>query len=219
MSEVKEVDYTVKEEIANSITHGVGVVLSIAALVVLVSLASMYGDIWRIVSFSIFGGTLVFLYLASTFYHVFRSQRAKDIFRVLDHSAIFLLIAGTYTPFTLVNLNGVLGWTIFGIIWGCAVIGVLMKVFCINRLRIFSTVLYVIMGWFAIFAIKPLLNVFSVSGFVWLITGGISYTFGLIFYCWNTLPFNHAVWHLFVLVGSVCHFFCMLYYTLPLHSF
>ena len=210
--------YTLTEEIANSVTHGIGAGLSIAALSILVTFAGLFGDAWRVVSFSIYGATLILLYLASTFYHSFQSPRLKGIFRVLDHSAIFLLIAGTYTPFTLVNLRGAWGWTLFGLIWGLAIFGILLEVFFMDRFKALTMVTYVGMGWLVVIAFKPLLSAFPVGGMVWLGVGGLTYTLGVIFYLWERMPFNHAVWHLFVLGGSVCHFFCMLFYVLPVSS-
>lgn len=210
--------YTLTEEIANSVTHGIGAGLSIAALSILVTFAGLFGDAWRVVSFSIYGATLILLYLASTFYHSFQSPRLKEIFRVLDHSAIFLLIAGTYTPFTLVNLRGVWGWTLFGLIWGLAIFGILLEVFFMDRFKALTMVTYVGMGWMVIIAFKPLLSAVPVGGMVWLCVGGLTYTLGVIFYLWDRVPFNHAIWHLFVLGGSVCHFFCMLFYVLPVNN-
>ena len=204
------------EEVANSITHGVGAGLSVAALSILVTFAGLNGDAWRVVSFSIYGTTLILLYLASTFYHSIPFPRAKRILQVLDHSAIFLLIAGTYTPYTLVNLRGVWGWTLFGLVWGLAIGGILLKVFFMGRFRILSVGLYVGMGWIMLIALKPLLSTVPVGGIVWLGIGGFAYTFGVIFYAMKQIPFNHAIWHLFVLAGSVCHFFGILFYVLPM---
>lgn len=208
--------YSLGEEIANSVTHGIGAGLSVAALSILVTFASLNGDAWRVVSFSIYGSTLILLYIASTFYHGLPFPRAKIILQVLDHSAIFLLIAGTYTPFTLVTLRGAWGWTLFGLVWGLAICGILLKVFFINRFRILSVCLYIGMGWIMLIALKPLLSAVPVGGIVWLGIGGLAYTFGVIFYVLKQIPFNHAIWHLFVLAGSVCHFFSILFYVLPM---
>lgn len=207
--------YSFGEEIANSITHGIGVGLSIAALSVLVTFAGLFGDAWRVVSFSIYGTTLILLYLASTFYHSFQSPRWKRFFQVLDHSAIFLLIAGTYTPFTLVNLRGGWGWTLFGLIWGLALSGIILEVLFMNRFKFLSVAIYVGMGWLVIIAVRPLLSAVPAGGMIWLGFGGVTYTLGVVFYLWERLPFNHAIWHLFVLGGSACHFFCILFYVLP----
>jgi hemolysin III len=210
--------YSAREEIANSVTHGIGAGLSIAALAILVTFAGLAGDAWRVVTFSIYGSTLILLYLASTFYHSFQSPRAKEILRVLDHSAIFLLIAGTYTPFTLVSLRGGWGWTLFGLIWGFAVGGIVLEVFFMDRFKGLSVAIYVGMGWLVMIALKPLLAAVPVGGLLWLGIGGLTYSLGVIFYAWRSFPFNHAIWHLFVLGGSVCHFFCILFYVLPLGS-
>ena len=207
---------TLNEEIANSITHGIGLALSIAALSVLVSFAGLFGDVWRVVSFSIFGAMLVLLYLASTLYHSFQSPRVKHLFHIFDRAAIFLLIAGTYTPFTLVNLRGPLGWTAFGIIWGLAICGVVFTLFFVDRYNFVSVIVYVGMGWLVIFAVKPLFAAVELGGILWLGAGGLFYTAGVIFYAWKSLPFHHSIWHLFVLGGSLCHFFSIFFYVLPM---
>lgn len=204
------------EEVFNSITHGIGALLSIAALVLLVVYAKSYGNANHVVSFAIFGGTLILLYSASTLYHSFQNPRIKKAFKILDHSCIYLLIAGTYTPFLLVALSGKLGWTMLGVIWLLALAGVVLKVFFVHRFKIISTIAYVLMGWIIVLAIKPLVDSLPWGGIVWLIAGGLSYTLGVIFYLWKSLPFNHAIWHLFVLGGSVCHFFAVFFYVLPL---
>ncbi|WP_018249657.1 PAQR family membrane homeostasis protein TrhA [Orenia marismortui] len=204
-------NFTKGEEITNAILHGIGLGLAIAALVILVVFASISGDIWDIVSFSIYGVTLVILYLSSTLYHSFPQGKAKDIFEIFDHSAIYLLIAGTYTPLTLISLRGALGWSIFGIVWGIAVIGIIFKVFWVKRFVIFSTILYILMGWIIIFAIKPLLSNMPKSSLIFLVVGGGFYTVGTIFYVWRKLKYHHAIWHLFVLAGSICHFFTVLF--------
>ncbi|HPD57402.1 MAG TPA: hemolysin III family protein [Smithellaceae bacterium] len=206
------------EEIANSITHGMGAFLSLAALVLLIVFASLYGGARHIVSCTIFGFALVLLYTASTLYHSFRKPRVKFIFKIIDHSCIYILIAGTYTPFMLVAVRGVLGWTIFGIVWGMTVLGILFKSFFIHRFKILSTLAYIAMGWIAIFAIKPIFQSLSEGAVFWLIVGGLAYTLGTIFYAWKKLPFNHAIWHFFVLAGSVCHFFAVLFYVIPLKT-
>jgi hemolysin III len=208
--------YSVREEVANSLTHGIGVGLSIAALVILVTFAGLLGDARRVVTFSVYGSTLILLYLASTLYHSFQSPRVKEAFRVLDHSAIFLLIAGTYTPFTLVSLRGAWGWTLFGLIWGLAMVGITLEVLFMNRWKLLSIAIYVGMGWLVVIAFEPLFASVPFGGLIWLGIGGLSYTLGVIFYAWKGIPFNHAIWHLFVLGGSVCHFFCVLFYVLPM---
>ncbi|MEM7114068.1 MAG: hemolysin III family protein [Chloroflexota bacterium] len=207
--------YTLGEEIANAVTHGIGVLLSVAGLTLLVVLASIYGDVWRIVSFSIYGGSLVILYLASTLYHTFQQPRAKRIFRIMDHSAIYLLIAGTYTPIALVALRGPWGWSVFGIVWGLALVGIIFKVFFTGRYDKVSTIAYVLMGWLCLVAIREMFAVIPFNGMLWIIAGGCFYTFGVVFYVWHKLPYNHAIWHLFVLAGSICHFFAILLHILP----
>ena len=200
------------EEIANSITHGIGAALSIAALVLLVVFAALRGDAWRVVGFSIFGSSLFILYLTSTLYHSFTNRRVKRIFRVLDHSMVFILIAGSYTPITLTVLRGPWGWTLFGLIWGLAIFGIVMKIAFFDRFNALSVVLYILMGWLVVIALKPLLSAAPLGLMVWMGIGGLSYTLGVIFYAWERLPFNHAVWHLFVLGGSISHFFGMLFH-------
>ena len=209
---------TLGEEIANSITHGIGAALSVAALSILVTLASLYGDAWRIVSFSIYGATLIMLYLASTLYHGFTNPRVKKIFQLLDHTAIFLLIAGTYTPFTLVTMRGAWGWTLFGLIWGVAIVGIVLTFLFIGRFRVLFVILYVGMAWLVVIAAKPLIQLVPSGGIVWMAIGGAFYMLGVIFYLWQKLPFNHTIWHFFVLGGSVCHFFGILFFVLPDHS-
>ena len=198
------------EEIANSIAHGIGAALSVVALVLLVVFASKYGDIWRIVSFSIYGSTLFFLYLASTLYHSFTNKRVKSFFRILDHSSIYLLIAGTYTPVTLVSMRGPWGWTIFGLIWAMAIGGIFTKIFMMGKYKIVSVILYVVMGWLIIIAFKPMLQMVPEGLIIWLFIGGICYTLGLIFYACKKVPYFHFIWHLFVLAGSISHFCGML---------
>ncbi|HYG38232.1 MAG TPA: hemolysin III family protein [Cytophagales bacterium] len=204
------------EELANSITHGIGVLLSIAALTLLVVFASIKGDAWRIVSFSIYGACLVLLYTASTLYHAFQSEKVKHYFKIMDHASIYLLIAGTYTPFTLVLLRGGWGWSLFGIIWGLTLLGIVFKMFFINKFNMLSTIIYLLMGWLIIVAFKPAVDNIPLGGLYWLLAGGISYSAGVIFFVWHKLPYHHAIWHLFVLGGSICHFFAMLFYVLPL---
>lgn len=207
--------YSLAEEIAHAATHGVGLVLSVVALSLLVVFASLRGDPWHIVSSSIYGTTLVLLYAASTFYHATSSPRVKGVFRSLDHAAIYLLIAGTYTPFTLVNLRGGWGWTLFGLVWGLALFGVMLEAFAKQRVRVLSLVLYLGLGWLAAIAIKPLLDSVAPGGLVLLLLGGLAYSGGVVFYSWRRLPYHHAIWHVFVLVGSVSHFFAVLFYVIP----
>jgi len=215
MSTTAATRYSPAEEIASSVIHGLGVVLSITAVVLLTTLAARSGDVWRIVSLAIYGSTLIAMYLSSVLYHSFRNPGVKRVFRYFDHSAIYLLIAGTYTPFTLVNLRGAWGWTLFGLIWGFAALGLLMTVLGIGRSRLLGSLVYIGMGWLVIIAIKPLLDAIPPGGIAWLVAGGLFYTLGVIFYIWKRLPFNHAIWHLFVLGGSACHFIAILLYVLP----
>lgn len=207
---------TLKEEIANSISHGIGAGLSIAALSILVAMAGLYGDAWRVVSFSIYGSTLILLYLASTFYHSFTNPTAKWVFHVFDHSAIYLLIAGSYTPYCLVTMRGGWGWSIFGVVWGIAIFGIVFKALFTGRFNVVSTILYVMMGWIIVIAIRPLLVNLPTGGFIWLVLGGACYTAGILFFAWQKLPFSHFIWHLFVLAGSILHFFGILFYVLPM---
>lgn len=208
-------EQTDKEEMANSVTHGVGIIMSVAALAILVTMASMKGDAWKIVSFSIYGSALLALYLASTLYHVVQSPRIKHFFQLADHSAIFLLIAGTYTPFTLVSLNGPWGWTLFGLIWGFAITGIVLTFFFLGRFRLLFTLLYLGMGWLVVIAIKPLWAAIQLEGMLWIISGGVLYSLGVIFYLRKNMLYSHTIWHLFVLAGSSLHFFGVYYHVLP----
>ena len=207
--------YTKSEEIANTITHGLGVILALGGLVVLIVFAALYGNAWHIVSCSIFGAALILLYLASTLYHAIQDPGAKPILRILDHSAILVLIAGTYTPFTLVSLRGPWGWTLFGIIWSLAVAGILIETTRLRRFRGWLIALYVIMGWAVVAAVKPMMENVGTGGLWLLLSGGLAYTGGIVFYLWKRLPYNHAIWHLFVLAGSVLHYFAILLYVIP----
>jgi len=202
-------------ELANSATHGMGLALSVAGCAVLVTLAALRGNAWHIVACSIYGGTLVCLYGASTVYHSVRSRRLKRILRIVDHSTIYLLIAGTYTPFTLVLLKGGWGWTLFGLVWGLSLAGILLKVWFVDRLPVVSTLVYVALGWLVIIAIKPVVALVPLAAILWLLAGGLLYTAGVGFFAWQKLPYHHAIWHLFVLGGSVCHYFAVLYYVVP----
>lgn len=207
--------YDTKEETLNVITHGIGFLLSIAALVVLVVYASTEGTVWHITSFAIFGASLVVLYAASTLYHYTQKPDLRAKLNILDHSAIYVLIAGTYTPFTLVILKGWVGWTIFGLSWGLAIAGIVFKVFYFGKYDKISTIAYVLMGWVIIFAIKPLIDSFPFEGLMWLLSGGIAYSLGAIFYSINKIRFNHVIFHVFVLIGSFCHFMAVFFYVLP----
>lgn len=204
--------YTTGEEIANSITHGIGAALSIAAIAVLISYSGNYNDIWRVVCFSIFGASLFTLYLASTLYHAFTQAKIKRFFRHLDHSSIFLLIAGTYTPITLIAMRGPWGWTLFGLIWAMALGGIIFETVCLGRYKFISLGIYVVMGWLAVIAIRPMLLMLPAGMLKFIVIGGLFYTLGIVFYIWKKLPYHHAIWHLFVLGGSITHFFGMLFY-------
>jgi hemolysin III len=206
--------YTRGEEIANSITHGVATGMSIVALAVLVVTAMSEGTAWHVVSFSIFGSTLILLYLASTLYHSIPLPRAKRFLKTLDHSAIFLLIAGTYTPFMLVSLRETVGWTVFGVVWLLAVAGVILKCCFVYRFNRLSLGIYLGMGWLCVLIMRDMYQSLPATSLVLLALGGLSYTRGVIFYVWERLPYNHAIWHLFVVAGSTLHFFSVLR-TLP----
>jgi hemolysin III len=204
--------YTLKEEIFNSITHGVGALFSLIAMIILVAYGGMQRDIWRIVSFSIYGFTMFFLYLSSTLYHSIFHEKTKRIFRILDHAAIFLLIAGSYTPIVLIPMRGALGWTIFGLVWSLALIGIVLKIFSFEKTKYISLILYVAMGWVIVLAAKPMLSVIPKELFFWILVGGLFYTLGLIFYLVKKIPYNHGIWHLFVLGGSIIHFLGFLFH-------
>jgi hemolysin III len=202
-----------KEEIANAITHGIGLLLSIPALVMLIIFSIDKGSTWHIVSFSIFGASMIILYLFSTLLHSIKPSKIKNLFAILDHSAIYIMIAGTYTPLMLVSVRSSLGWTLFGIVWGLALIGIVFKCYFVQRFQIVSTLFYLVMGWLVIIAVKPLYVSLTAEGFLLLLAGGIMYSIGAVFYVWNKLPYNHAIWHLFVLAGSSCMYFCILLYV------
>lgn len=215
MKNIKIKNSIIIEEILNSATHGIGALLSIVALVLMLVKASKYGDGWLITSTAIYGSTLIILYLTSTVYHAFKFTKARIFFNLLDHSAIYLLIAGTYTPFALVTLRGPLGWTLFGIIWGLTIGGIIYKLFFMNKWRIISTAIYVLMGCIGVMAIRSFLKDVPTGGLYFLLAGGLSYIVGVVFYIWQRIPFFHLIWHLFVLGGSICHFFAILIYIIP----
>ena len=204
---------SIGEEIANSVSHGIGLMGAIAALPILMVAAAKQGDAAGIVGASVFGATMVLLYLSSMLYHALPTSKAKQIFQVLDHAAIFLLIAGTYTPFTLGVLYGAWGWTLFGLVWGFAIIGVILKATTGDRFQTLSTCLYLAMGWLVLIAVVPLWNNMHIWGLFWLLCGGISYTVGVGFFVAERVPYFHFVWHLFVVMGTVCHFIAVLYYA------
>jgi hemolysin III len=203
------------DELANSLTHGLGLLLSLVGAPVLIVSAVATGDPWRVVAASIYAATLVILYAASTLYHSVRSERLKDVCQRIDHSAIYLLIAGTYTPFTLISLRGAWGWSIFGVVWGLAILGVVLKSSFGARLPSLSTWLYLAMGWLIVIALRPLASHVAPAGLRWMALGGLLYTGGVVFYVWERVRFSHAIWHLCVLGGSAAHFAAVLWYALP----
>jgi len=207
--------YTVREEIANAITHGIGVVASVAGGAVLITLAAVHGDAWQVVAASVFVTALVLLYTASTLYHAIPHEVAKRRLKVLDHCAIFLLIAGTYTPFTLIGLRDSWGWLLFGVVWSLAVAGIAFKLFFTGRFRRTSTLIYVAMGWLIILAIGPLVRSVPAMTVAWLLAGGVFYTLGTFFYHNARVPYSHAIWHGFVLAGSVSHFVAVATQVIP----
>lgn len=200
--------------LANAITHGIGAILAVAGAVYLIA-ASTRGSVWQIVSCSVFALTLVLVYLCSTLYHSLVRTRARHVFQVLDHSAIYLLIAGTYTPFTLVSLRGPVGWKLFGVVWVLAIAGVIFKSLAIGRYPMVSVLVYLFQGWVVVFAASPLLRAIGSHGMMWLAAGGLAYTLGVAFFALDRLRYFHATWHVFVLAGSVAHYFAILFYVVP----
>ena len=203
--------FSKEEEISNSITHGIGVILSIAALVILIVFASLYGNVWHVVSFTLFGATMLLLYTSSTLLHALKPGRAKDFFEIMDHSSIYFFIAGSYTPFLLVAVQNSTGWTLFAIVWGLAIGGTIFKSFFVKKFLFTSTFLYVIMGWLIVFVWNDLVANIHPTSLILLIIGGLLYTVGAVFYIWKLFKHHHAVWHVFVLSAIVCHFFAVLY--------
>lgn len=203
-----------KLEFMNSLTHGIAAVFSLCALVTMVVFASMEQSTWKIVSCAIYGATMLILFLASTLYHAFKQPKVKDFFHILDHSAIFLLIAGTYTPFLLAtNLRGPFGWSLFGVIWGFALVGIVLKSFFTGKFKVLSTMIYLLMGWIIVLAMKKLWHAIEPAGFFWLVSGGLLYTLGTIFYLNKKLTYHHAIWHVFVFFASVCQFISIMFYV------
>lgn len=212
-------DYSIAEEISHSAIHAVGSHLGAAMLALLIVFGAQSGtDVpWKVVSGAIYGASIILLYSVSSVYHAVTHPKAKRILEICDHMAIYFLIAGSYTPFTLVTLrpgHPVLAWTIFGVVWGLTFAGVVFKLFTTGRLRGLSTLAYIGMGWLALFAVKPLLALLPAAGFMWLVIGGCLYTLGTVFYLWRIMPFHHAVWHLFVLAGTLSQFVCVLFYVM-----
>lgn len=209
-----ETHYKLGDILANAITHGIGAGLAIAGAAYLI-LASTRGTAWCVVSCSIFSATLILVYLCSTLYHSLVRTRARHVFHVLDHSSIYLLIAGTYTPFTLVSLHGPLGWTVFGIEWGLAIAGVIVKSFAVDRFAVASALVYLFQGWLVVFVAHPLVSAIGWHGVAWMGAGGMAYTLGILFFAFDRVPYFHALWHIFVLGGSIAHFFAILFYVVP----
>jgi hemolysin III len=207
--------YTLREEIANSVTHGFGILLAVAALVAMATTAARNGDAWHVASCSIFGTTLVLLYTASTLYHSIQHERFRPLLRALDHSAIFLLIAGTYTPFMLVSLRGAWGWSLLSVVWGLGITGIILRLLLRERLHGLFVALYLAMGWVVVVAVGPLLQTVEPGGIALLAAGGLAYTGGIAFYLWDRLPYNHAIWHGFVLLGSALHVLSVFFYVIP----
>lgn len=207
--------YSQTEEKINIVSHGIGLVLSCVAFVLLATHANLHGDILHTISFSVFGASLIMLYAASTIYHSAKKPELRKRLKIIDHASIYVLVAGTYTPFTLITLNGTLGWVIFGTSWGLAITGIILKLFFTGKYNLISTSMYVFIGWVIVFAIKPLIDNLSSEGFFWLLAGGISYTVGAVLYSIKKIKFNHAIFHMFVLTGSFCHFISVYFYVLP----
>ncbi len=203
------------EEIANSLTHGFGLVLSLAGLVALIFLASSRGSSSHLIGCSIYGVTLVLVYTASTLYHSIQKPRIKHFFRLFDQVAIYLVIAGTYTPFTLISLRGFWGWTLLGLVWALSIFGIAFKIAFVNRYKAVSMALYIVIGWLAIIAARPIIDSVPVGCLALIMGGGLAYMMGLVFLAWERLPFNHTIWHVFVIVGSVCHYCAVVFYVLP----
>lgn len=208
-------DYSPKEEKINVISHAVGFLLSFLALIILVLKATLFGSALHIISVMIFGVSMMVLYAASTLYHNEKRPVRRMRLKIFDHSAIYVLIAGTYTPFTLITLQGTVGLIIFSVVWGMASIGIVMKLFFIGRYKIVSTLMYVLMGWVIVFAINPLMENLPSGGLYWLFGGGVAYTVGAILYSIKKIKFNHAIFHICVLIGSFCHFYAIYHYVLP----
>lgn len=206
--------FSKKEEIAHAITHGLGALLSIAALVLLIVFASIHGGPLLIVSVTIFGSTMLLMYIASTLVHSLPTGKGKSVFLIIDHASIYFFIAGTYTPLLLLTIQGTIGWTLFGIVWGLAIIGTVLKVFFVKKFIVLSTLFYILMGWLIVFAWGPLTDSLHPNGIILLIAGGIIYTVGAIFYVWKRIPYHHVIWHLFVIGGSALHFFAILFYVI-----
>lgn len=209
------IHYSPKEQLANRITHGVGALISVPALLLLLTTALRTGDPYRVTSSAVFAGSLCALYSISTVYHSVQNQRVRYVFRILDHTVIYLVIAASYTPFTLVSLRGRYGWILFSVVWMLAVAGMVFKSLMPHRLRFLAPVLYLGLGWIIVVDLEGLLTAVPSDGVAWLLAGGIFYTAGIIFYAVRQIPYNHAIWHVFVMAGSFCHYLAVLWYVLP----
>lgn len=205
--------YTLGEEIANAIIHGIGTLLSIAACVLLIVVAAKSGSAMKVVCASIYGASLIILFLMSTLYHALTPEKAKKVFRKFDHATIFLLIAGSYTPIVLVSLGGALGWVMFGIIWAIAVLGIVLNSINIEKFKVFSMIAYIVMGWCVVFVAKPTIQSLAPNGLLLLFLGGLAYTLGIIFYKMKNIKYMHTIWHVFVLAGAILQYFCMQFYV------
>jgi hemolysin III len=203
------------EELANAWTHGIGLALSVVGWIALMVLSGMAGDGWDLAASGVYGGSLVFLYATSTLYHSVRKPETKYTLRILDHVAIFLLIAGTYTPFTVVLLRDGWGWTVLGAVWGLAIAGLLFKLFSTHRFHPAATSLYLLMGWLGVLLADPMSSALPAGALMLITAGGLAYTSGVIFFGWHSLPYSHAIWHVFVLIGSICHYIAVALYVLP----
>jgi len=211
----KLVSYGKREEIANSVTHGLGTLASISGLVALLLRAVQFSNSWMLAGFLVYGISLILLFLASTLYHALPYPKVKSVFRIIDHSSIYILIAGTYTPFTLVSLRGSWGWSLFGAIWGLALVGIIFNSFFLGRFPRLESATYVLMGWLSVIVIRELFFSIGLNGILLLILGGLIYTMGIIFYKYDKFPYNHAIWHLFVLGGGACHFLVVYFFISP----
>jgi hemolysin III len=216
--QAEQATYLLGDILANAITHGIGALLAILGTVYMIA-ASTRGSAWQVVSCSVFCATLVLVYVCSTLYHSLVRTRARHVFHILDHSSIYLLIAGTYTPFCLVTLRGPVGWTLFGVEWALAIAGVIVKSFAVDRFELASALVYLGQGWFIVVAVVPLIHTLGWQGLMWLGAGGLAYTLGIIFFALDRLRYFHALWHLFVLAGSISHYFGILFYVLPARPF
>lgn len=212
---IKIPDYTLGEELMNSISHGVGALFSVVALVLSVVFSALHSNVWAVVSCAVYGATIIILYMMSTMYHALKINRAKCVFRILDHCTVYLLIAGTYTPYTLVALHGPVGWVLFGVVWAAAAAGIVFNAIDMNKFKIISYIAYIAMGWVIIFAFKPLCDAIGFGGVAWLLGGGVAYTVGAVLYVFGKkCRYIHSVFHLFVLAGSVCHFISIFLYVI-----